>query len=101
MVHENPPHHLSGDAKELGAAFLGDSCLTHEAQEDFAHQSGRLERVASALAAQVLAREAAQLAIDERDELLERFLAALAPLDEEFGDVGLRGLLHETARPGG
>ena len=81
-VHENPPHHLRGDAEEVRAVLPTRRLPVDEAQVGFVNQGGGLEEVVVALAAHVTAREPVQLGLDERGQAFERLLVAVTPGDQ-------------------
>ena len=62
MVHENAPHDLRGDGKELRAALPSRVVLRVEAEPGFVHKRGGLQRMSFLLAAQRESRLPAQLA---------------------------------------
>ena len=72
---ENLTHRAGGDAEEMRSILPVDPAARRKPDEHLVHERGGLQRVFGPLAAQVAARKRAQLAIDERNELIERGLA--------------------------
>ena len=56
VVHENPPHHLRGEAVELRATFPIDLLLVDHAQERFVNECRALQCVRVALVTQMTSR---------------------------------------------
>jgi hypothetical protein len=81
IVHEDPTHELRGDAQEVGAILDRKSFLPREAQIDFVDQSGSLKRVIGPLLAKVMASDAAEFAIDERKNTIERIAVKGSPIE--------------------
>src|SRR5262249_50441894 len=61
--------------------------LRDQAQEGLVHERGRLQGVVPALAAEGPPGQAAQLDVDDREELVERFRLATVPAVEQPGQV--------------
>src|SRR5690606_10059400 len=59
----------------------------------------RVERLGGALPEPLAVGEGAELVVDEREQLVERFLAAFAHVFEERGDVLRRTGRHGVAEP--
>jgi hypothetical protein len=76
VVHENAAHHLRGDAEEMRPVLPGYSVLVNQPQIRFVDNRGGRQRVISALAAEVRARQPAQLSVDKRHELVKGLSAA-------------------------
>src|SRR5207244_1711833 len=72
--------------------------LTDQAEIRLVDQRGRLKRVIASLATQATACDAAQLRVHKRHQPVERSLAALAPVDEQLGDVLRCGVAHGRRR---
>ncbi|SPF44249.1 hypothetical protein SBA4_3200030 [Candidatus Sulfopaludibacter sp. SbA4] len=68
MVHQNPPHLPGRHTKELGAV-LPVAAVTYESQICFVHKGSGLESVVRPLPAHVDRCPAAQLTIDQGDQL--------------------------------
>jgi hypothetical protein len=62
----------------------------NESKVGFVDQRRCLKRVAHTLARHVTARDAAEFSMNERNQLFERRIVALAPREEETGDLGRR-----------
>lgn len=71
VVDEDAAHDVGGEADEMGAVVPVD-VLLDQAEVGFIDQGGRLQGVVGALAAHAGVRDAMQLCVDERQELLGR-----------------------------
>jgi hypothetical protein len=63
------------------------SVVIHQAHVGFIDQRGRLEAVAGALTTHVAVRQAVELRIDDRRQLVEGELVSVAPGTEELADI--------------
>jgi hypothetical protein len=45
VIDQDAPHHLRGDAEEVGSVLPGNAVLSNEAQVGFMDESRRLQRV--------------------------------------------------------
>ena len=61
--------------------------VVHQSHIGFIDQRGRLEAVAVALASHVPVRQAMELRIDDRRQLVEGELVSVAPGTEELADI--------------
>ena len=77
-------NHLRGHAEEVGAVLPLHARLIDHPHVRLVDERGRLQRVAGALAAQVVGREAAQLRVDERQQLVQDGAVSLRQLDEQL-----------------
>jgi hypothetical protein len=84
VVHEDAAHHVRGDADELRAVPPIDATLVDEPEVGFVHERCGLERVTAALFAEEVGGEAAQFAVNQRHQLLERVLIAVFPVDQKL-----------------
>ena len=71
VLEQQAPHRDRRDREEVAAALPLDVALVDESFERLVNQRGGLEGVVGALPAQVAAREAPQLVVDERDQRVE------------------------------
>ena len=92
VVDENPAHRLRRDPEEVRAVLPPDVALLDELHKRLVDQRRRLERVVLALAPQVARGAASQLAVDQREELVERVLLAGRQIVEQARDVDRRVL---------
>lgn len=65
VIHEDRAHGPGGDGEEVGAAVPAASRAGGDADEGLVRESGGVEGVALPFLAHVLAREAAELVVDE------------------------------------
>ena len=100
VVGQDAPHHLRGDAEEVGAVLPVDVALADQAQERFVDEVVSLERLAGALVVEVPPGQAAQLVVDQGHELVERLVVAAAPLGEEQRHVVRAAHPSRSRRPG-
>src|ERR1700736_5188061 len=68
VIHENPPHHLRCDGKELRAVLPFRIGLSGQLDVCLVDQSSGLQCVTGALAAEASSGDSAQLVVDERNE---------------------------------
>ena len=87
VIHEDTANHLRRDAIEVGTVAPVDVPLIDQAQERFMDQRRALQRVIGALPAQMRARQTAQFAIDKGHQFVERALVAVAPVDQQRGQL--------------
>jgi len=83
MVDENPPHHLRGDAKKVRATLPVDVALFDKTQVRLVDERGGLEGVTVPLTVQLTRSDATQLAVDERQQAIERGPIASTPIVEQ------------------
>jgi hypothetical protein len=72
MVDQKPPHCLCSEREAVRATLPLVAALLLQAQPGLVDERGWLERVVSAFARQISARDATQFAVDERKELGRR-----------------------------
>jgi hypothetical protein len=80
VLNQNAPHDFRSDRKKVCALFPCDAPVMSESQVALMHQVCRLQRMTGALIAQVMARLAVQLLIDEWHQRVERRLVSVAPI---------------------
>lgn len=80
ILHEDLTHQLSANPKEMSAIFEVAWRLLHQAKIGFVNQSRGLQGVIWTFSAQVVVRQAAKLAVDQRQKPLQRLLIAGPPL---------------------
>ena len=68
-----------------------DAVLVHELEKRFVHERRRLQRVTGIFTREVAPRDAMQLAVDERGQLLEGARVSTLPSVEQVGDVPVLG----------
>ena len=89
VIDQDAADHLGGDGQEMGAAFEVGLALVHELQIGFVDQGGWLQGMMARLAGHLAAGDAAHLVVDEREDTVEGFGLAVAPLIEESRDFSL------------
>lgn len=87
MVHQNAPHRFGCNSIEVTAALPLPGGVARQSQVGFMDQGGGLQRMGRTLLVHVAAGHSSQLRIDQRHELIERRLVAVAPLVEQLRDV--------------
>lgn len=98
MVHEDAPHEVGGEAKEVFAVLERDTALIDQLEVKFVHEGGGLQGVAAPFAAEHGLGQLAQLGVDHREKRLASDVIAFAPLQQEAGDGGLYRLRVQTER---
>jgi hypothetical protein len=79
VIDQNAPHHLRRDCEEVSAVLPIDVSLIEQFHVRFVHDRRRLQPAMPPLAGELPRCERAQLAVDERNQPLERLAAAAAP----------------------
>lgn len=87
VVDEDVAHDATGKLEELKPAHPRGFGLSHQFEVGLVDQCRRCESASGSLAPHVALRELLELRVDALGELIERFLAALAPFLEELRDV--------------
>jgi hypothetical protein len=87
MVHQDPPHHLGRQREEVRSILPIGVALADESKERLVDQGGGLKDVPRTLAPKSGRRPAAQLLVDDRDELAARGEIASAPCVEQSRHV--------------
>ena len=87
VVDEDPPHDLYGDPKEMSSTLPIDLPLIDESQIGFVDERRRLQSMPHPLAAKLARCDAAQLGIDERQQLIEGTVIPATPIIEQRRDV--------------
>jgi hypothetical protein len=88
VVDEHAPHHLGGDAEELGTVTPLHAPLIDQSQVGFVYQRRRLQRVLVPLVPHRAGCLPVQLLVDGRDQAIGCGPLAAAPREQERGDVG-------------
>jgi len=78
-VHEDTPHQLDGYGEKCARIPPLHAARIHEAEVRLVDQRNGVERVAGPPAGHVAMRQAAELAVHARHELVQRGLVALTP----------------------
>ena len=81
---------LRGDTKEMRPILPVDLALIDEPDVHLVHKGGRLQGVVGPLAPKLARRDAPELRIDERQQLIERSPVAATPIAEQCRDVARR-----------
>lgn len=92
VIDEKLSHRARGDREEVESILELAILALREPQVGLRHQLARLQRVVPSLAAQVVGRDPLQLAVDDRDQLVERGGVTAAPVAQQ--------LRHRTGRGG-
>jgi hypothetical protein len=90
VIDQDAAHDVRGDTKEMRPILPVDLPLIDEPDEDFVHKGRRLECVASPLLPKLARGNAAELRIDEWQQLIERGPVAATPIAEQCRDVARR-----------
>ena len=80
VIHENPAHHLRGDAEEMSPIPPIDVPLVNQPKVDLVDQCRRLKRVANTFGAKLTRSDSTQLRINERKQLVQRVGITVPPL---------------------
>jgi hypothetical protein len=79
MIDQDAPHHVRGDAEEVGAVLPGNPVLTCEAHIGLVDERRRLQRVIKSLPTKIRRGLSSELAIDERDQIVTGSQVASTP----------------------
>src|ERR1700693_1113165 len=71
VIHQNAPHQLCGDGKEVRAVLPVDLPGVYQSQVGFVDERSRLQRVTRTLSKHVPPSQAAQLLMDQRKEFFQ------------------------------
>ena len=82
VIDQNAPHNLRRDREEVRTIGPLHVLLIHETNVSFIDERGGLKGVALSFPAHVAARESVQFVVDQRIQLVERGLVAVAPFGE-------------------
>lgn len=82
VIYQNSPHELRRDTIKLGPVLPARILLIDETQIGFIDERGGLQCVSDALFPQVVPGQPAQLAVNERHQLIKRLLVASTPSDQ-------------------
>jgi len=80
MVDQDPAHGLRRDPEEVRAALPSNRPLIDELEKGLVDEGGGLQRVIDPLASHVACGQPPQLGVDDRKQLIARFVAPVAPL---------------------
>src|SRR5262249_23395901 len=97
MVDEDSAHRLRGHAEKMCSILPTDLALVDESQVDLMDQRRRLQRVVYALTSKLARRDAPELVVDERQQLLERSCVASTPVGQQRGDAPRRSHTSQAA----
>ena len=87
MIDEDAAHGLCGDTEEVRPVLPAHVALFDQLQERFVDEGGRLQRVVRALPPEIPGGLTAELAMDERHQVLQGVRLASAEIVEQAGDV--------------
>ena len=94
VIDQDVTHYLGGDREEVCAVLPFKSLLAGKFQIGFVDERGRLQGVTGTFVTHLALRDAAQLSVDEWQELYERRPIAFAPIGEQLGDFLRRHVGH-------
>src|SRR6476620_9829722 len=89
MIDEYSAHRLRSDRKKVRPVLPVHLTLVDQFQVRLVDQSCRLERVADALASEIVCRLSMQLSVNDRHQRVECIFLSEAPLMQPKGDLGL------------
>jgi len=92
VIDQDPAHDLRRDTKEMRAILPIDLALVDEPDVGLMNQSRRLQGVVGALSPKLARGHAAELRVDEWQQLAERSAVAATPITEQRRDVRRRHL---------
>jgi len=81
IVHQDAPHHLGRNAKEVGPALPLHISLIGQPKKGFIHESGRLQGMTRAFSFNVPMCKSVKFRIDEGHQLIACGLIAMTPSD--------------------
>ena len=87
VIDQDPAHDLRRDTKEVRSILPIDLPLIDEPQVHLMNERRRLQGVVGPLATKLAGRNATELRIDERQQLIECTAVAATPLAEQRRDV--------------
>jgi hypothetical protein len=87
MLDQNTAHQLRGYCEEMGPILPLHPLVIHQADVGLIDQRAGLKVVVGALASHVPVRQAAELRVDDRRQLVEGELVSVAPGTEELADI--------------
>ena len=87
MTDHDSAHQLCGDAKEVGAILPLWRGIAGELEVSVVEQRGGLQRVVRSLPVHVMPRQALELRLHERNQLLQCTRVSIAPVGEELRDL--------------
>jgi hypothetical protein len=91
VIDQDPAHDHRRDTKEVRSILPVDLPLIDDPQVHLVNERRRLQGVVGPLAAKVAPRNATELRIDERQQLIERTAVAAALIAKQRRDVAGRG----------
>ena len=101
VIDEDASHRLRRDAEEVCPILPVHLTLIDQSQVDLMHQGRRLQRVVHAFAAKLAGGYAAELIVDERQQLLERGRVASTPVSQQRRDAPTRRHIRLQAKDRG
>ena len=87
VIDQNPAHDLRRHAEEMRPILPIDLALVDDAQIHLMNQRGRLQGVADSFHPKLARCNAAELRVDEWQQLIKRSAVAATPINEERRDV--------------
>jgi len=90
MIDQNATHHLRGESDEVQRVAPLHPALIDQSHEGFVNERRGLEGMTGTLVTQIACGKPVEFLVNERCELVERGLIAVAPLDQQPRDVACR-----------
>src|SRR4051812_27932069 len=87
MIYENLAHEARADSKEVRPVLEIRTGVPYQPDIEFVHQRRRLERILRTLRSEVKLGQAAQLAVNNGNQLTQRALVTLPPARNQSGDT--------------
>ena len=101
VIDDDAAHQCRGDREEVSAVLPVHVALSEQLDVGLADYGCRLQAIVPPFAGKMAGGDGAQLVVDERDQTLERVLAALLPLKQRPRDLRPCLFGHECPREGG
>jgi hypothetical protein len=87
MIHKEAPNDLRAQGKEVQSVFTAETAHAEQPEIQLIYQGGGLQSMIRSAAAQVLSRNSTELRVNQRHKAVDGLLVAVAPRDEQAGDV--------------
>ena len=87
MIHQHPADDAGGDREEVSPVVPRHAGFRREPHVRFVDQGGALQGVGAAAAGQLAARNAMELVIDQRHQLVQCAAVSAVPFGEQTGNV--------------
>ena len=87
VIHEHAAHQLGRHAIEMRAILPSEALCGRQPNKCFVDERRRLKSMVAPFAGHVAPRQSPELGVDERQQLLERLLIAVAPGSKQMRDL--------------